>query len=206
VGSGIKPKALTCKTVLLTILVFCGLVLLFTLIGVLFAPPPTQIGTTRPTETIPGHLLELAGFGLLLGVGLAVIYGREGLPLVLLTPVLTVLLDLDHLPAYLGIAQTIRPAHSLVFIVTALAITSITIKRVEIDLVVLSATLAHMGIDTGLFAPFSPVTFDYYQLDPYRVPFLAGAVVTALVGGFVLRRRGSGTEPIGEESAKSALS
>ena len=203
-GSGIK-RALSYKTVLLTLLVYSGLVLLFTLIGVIFAPPSAQIGQTRPADTIPEHVLELAGFGLVLGLGLAVVYGRKGLPLVFLLPVLTVLLDLDHLPAYLGIAQTIRPAHSLVFVVTALAITAITIKRLEVDLVVLSATLAHMGIDTGLFAPLSPINFDYVQLDPYKVPFLVVAVLAVLAGGFVLRWKGLRIEPIAGELARSAL-
>jgi len=204
-GTGIKQEAITYKTVLFTLLLYCGLILLFTLIGVVFAPPPAQIGGTRPTDTISGHVLELGGFGLLLGLGLAAFYGRKGLPLAFLMPVLTVLLDLDHLPAYLGIPETIRPAHSFVFIIAALAITAITIKRPEVDLVVLSATMAHMGIDTGLFAPFSPLNFDYYQLDTYRVPLLVGAILTVLAGGYLLRRRGSRAGPTRKESAKSAL-
>jgi hypothetical protein len=187
--SGNGQKKLSYKTVLLTILIFCGLVLLFALFGVLLAPASAKIGGTRPADTIPGHLLELAGFGLLLGAVLVAIYGREGLPLVPLMPVLVVALDLDHLPAYLGVAQTIRPAHSLVFIIVILAITAITIKRLDIGLVVLSATLAHLGIDTGLFAPFSPVGFWYTQLDPYRIPLLACAVLAAIAAGVVARRK-----------------
>lgn len=188
-GNG--PSELTFKQVLLTILIFCGLVLLFTVIGVLLAPPASQIGSTRPADTIPSHLLELAGFGLVLGGGSAVIYGRKGLPLVLLIPVLTVLLDLDHLPAYLGAAQTIRPAHSLIFIIAVLSVTAITIKRMDIDLAVLSAVLGHLGIDTGLFAPFAPISFEYVQLDPYMVPLLAGAIFAAVAAGVVVRRRRS---------------
>jgi hypothetical protein len=118
-------------------------------------------------------------------------YGRKGLPLVVLAPILTVLLDLDHLPAYLGMSQTIRPAHSLLFIIAVLSITAITIKRLDIDLVVLSSTLAHMGIDTGLFAPLSPLSFGYTQLGPYRIPFLMGAIVAAVSAGIVLRKEGS---------------
>jgi len=206
VDSPNQPKGLSYKTVLLTIVTFCGLVLVFTLVGVFIAPTPAQVGGTRPSDTIPTHLLELAGVGLILGTGLAVIYGRDGLPLAFLLPVLTVLLDLDHLPAYLGMAQTVRPAHSIVFIVTVLVITAITIKRLEVNLVVLSATLAHLGIDTGIFAPFSPINFDYYPLDPYRVPFLAGATLTALAGGLVLRRRREGTKPVSKELPQTASS
>jgi hypothetical protein len=202
--SGNGQKRLSYKTVLFTILIFCGLVLLFALFGVFLAPASAKLGGTRPADTMPGHLLELAGFGLLLGAVLVAIYGREGFPLVPLMPVLIVALDLDHLPAYLGIAQTIRPAHSAVFIITVLAITAITIKRLEVDLVVLSATLAHLGIDTGVFAPFSPVSFDYYQLDPYRVPFLVCAILTAIVAGFVMKRRRSGTQSMRGELTEGA--
>jgi len=201
-----EVKRLSYKTFVLTILLFGGLVLLFTLVAVLISPASAQVGITRPADTIPGHLLELAGFGLLLGATLGIIYGREGLMLALLMPVLTVLLDLDHLPAYLGMAQPIRPAHSIVFVITVLAITAITIKRLEVDLVVLSATLAHMGIDTGIFAPFSPINFGYYQLDPYRGLFFVGAAATILVGGLVLRRRMFGTEPVRKELTQNATS
>jgi len=179
------------REVVLAIVVYCAVVLAFTAIGIFVAPRSAQIGITRPADTIPFHLAELALAGLLLGVGSAVLYGRKGLPLVILAPVLTVLLDLDHLPAYLGMSQTIRPAHSIVFVVVVLAITAITIKRLDIDLVVLSATFAHMGIDMGLFAPFSPISFGYVLLDPYRIPFLTAAVVCAVAAGIALRREGT---------------
>lgn len=182
----------TVKTVFLTIVVYCVVVIGFTVLAILLGPRGAQIGTTRPTETIPSHLAELAGVGLLLGLCSAIIYGMKGLHLVILAPVLTVLLDLDHLPAYLGTSQTIRPAHSLLFIPVVLAITAITIKRLDIDLVVLSATFAHMGIDTGLFAPFSPLSFGYVPLDPYRIPFLTAALICAVAAGITLRREGAG--------------
>jgi hypothetical protein len=153
------------------------------------APPESQVGGVRPANTIPAHLAELAGFGLLLGLAAAIFCGRKGLPLVFLAPTLIILLDLDHLPIYLGIAQPIRPAHSIVFVVTALALTAIVIKRLEIDLVVVSATLGHLGVDTGLFPPFSPFSFVYIQLDPYKAPLLIGAISAAIAAGVVLRQR-----------------
>jgi hypothetical protein len=174
-----------------TILIYIGVALIFTALALLLAPPAAQVGGTRPEETIPGHLAELAAFGLLLGLGGMVICGMKGLPLVFLTTVLTVALDVDHLPAYLGYAETIRPAHSLVFVVFALAATAITIKALDIELVVASSFMAHMAVDTGLFAPFSPITFGYVELGPYRLPFAAGAVVCALAAGAVLRMRAS---------------
>jgi hypothetical protein len=144
-------------------------------------------------DTIPGHLAELAAFGLLLGVGGMAVYGRKGLHLVFLTPVLTVLLDIDHLPSYLGLAEPIRPAHSFVFIAVALAATAITIKALDIELVMASAFMGHLAVDTGLFAPFSPISYGYIQLDPYKLPFAAGAVLCAVAAGVVLRRGVNGS-------------
>lgn len=160
-----------------------------------------QIGGTRDVYTIPGHVLELAGFGLLLGLGCMVVYGRRGLPFVFLVPVLTVLLDIDHLPAYLGFAQTIRPAHSLVFLVAVLAATAITFKSLDLELVIGSAFMGHLAIDTGLFAPFSPLSFQYFQLDPYRPLFIAGAVLCTLAAGAVLR---TGSENMNVRGGKVA--
>jgi hypothetical protein len=192
------------RQVIYTIIIFSSLVIAFTILGVLFSTPDAQSGRARPADTILPHLTELAGFGFLLGAGLAVVYGRKGLPLVFLTPALTLLLDLDHLPVYLGTAQPIRPAHSFLFLVVAVATMAITIKRLDLDLVVLSATLAHMGIDTGLFAPLSPINFDYVQLDPYRIPLLAGAVLAIAAAAFVLKREKPGVGSVSREMAIGA--
>lgn len=178
----------TFKLAILTAIIFGSIVLCFTVLGVLIAPQQAQVGKTRPEITIPSHLVELAGVGALLGAGAAIFYGRRGLPLVLLTPTLTVLLDLDHLPAYLGIAQPIRPAHSLIFIVVVLILTTIVIRRPDFDLVVLSAVMGHMGVDTGFFAPLAPFTFDYVSLDSYRLLLIIGAGVAALAAGILVRR------------------
>jgi hypothetical protein len=177
------------KQALFVTVIYALIALLFTLAGVYLGPQASQVGSTRAEETIPGHVLELAGFGLLLGLCCMVVYGRKGLPFVFLTPVLTVLLDIDHLPAYLGYAQTIRPAHSLLFLAAALAVTAITIKALDIDLVVVSAFMGHLAVDTGLFAPFSPLSFQYFQLDPYKPVFAIGAVLCTLAAGAVLRTR-----------------
>ena len=179
----------TWKSVGIAFLIYTSLALVFTLLAILMAPQSAEVGGTRPDETIPGHLAELALFGVLLGMGSAVVYGRKGLPLVVLTPALTVVLDIDHLPAYLGFAQTIRPAHSLVFLAVALAATAITIKALEIDLVVVAAFMGHLAVDTGVFAPLSPISFQYYELTPYRPAFALGALACALAAGVVLRRR-----------------
>jgi hypothetical protein len=181
--------------------IYGGIALLFTLFGLFLGPRGAQVGGTRAMYTIPEHVLELAGFGLLLGLGCMLIYGRKGLPFVFLISVLTPLLDIDHLPAYLGYAQTIRPAHSIVFLFAVLAVTAVTIRDLDIELVVVSAFMGHLAVDTGLFAPFSPISFEYIQLDPYR-PFLAvGAVVCALTAGAALRARRIGKISGGDKEA-----
>ncbi len=185
--AGKSDRKLTFRTTIQVGVVFGALVLLFTLLGVLLGPPDAMTGGTRPASTIPIHLAALAGFGLLMGAAAAALYGRKGLPLAVLIPALTVTLDLDHLPVYLGVAQPIRPAHSLLFIAAVLVITAITIKRPDVELAVLSAFLGHLGVDTGQFPPFSPFSFEYVQLDPLRVAFLVGAAASALAAGFMLR-------------------
>ena len=159
----------------------------FAFLGVLLSTPAAQIGGTRPDETIPSHLAELAAFGLLLGAPYVIALGRRALPLALASSAMTLVLDIDHLPAYLGYAQPIRPAHSLVFILVVSAIVAITIKAPGMNLIVLSAFLGHMAVDTGLIAPLSPLSFYYVQLDPYRLPFAAGAVLCAVAACLVLR-------------------
>jgi hypothetical protein len=176
------------------------LALAFTGLGMLLGPASAQVGGTRPADTIPDHIAELAAFGLALGLASMVVYGKQGLPFVFLTPVLTVLLDIDHLPAYLGLAEPVRPAHSAVFIACALAATAITIKAVDIELVMASAFMGHLAVDTGIIAPFSPLSFDYVQLTPYRLPLASAAVVTALAAGVVLRRRPPKAGAAGEGS------
>jgi len=176
------------------IMIYGGLALIFTAFGVFLAPSSALVGGTRPDETIPTHFTELAAFGLALGLVSVAIYGRRGMPVALLSSVLTVILDIDHLPAYLGYSETIRPAHSLVFIIAALAVATITIKAMDIELVMASAFMGHMAVDTGLFAPLSPLSFTYYQLDPYRIEFAVAAVLCALAAGVALRMRVKGEE------------
>jgi hypothetical protein len=187
--SGLDSPSHSWKQAAYVAIIYIALALVLTALGMLFAPSSAQVGGTRSVGTIPDHLLALAGFGLLLGLGSMIIYGRKGLPLVFLTPALTVGLDIDHIPAYVGYAETIRPAHSLVFVVAALAVTAITIKALDMELVVVSAFMGHMAVDTGLFAPFSPISFQYFQLDPYRLVFATGAILSALGAGVVLRMR-----------------
>jgi hypothetical protein len=170
-------------------LIFGSVALGFTLLGMFLGPSEAQVGGVRPEDTIAPHLAALAAFGLVLGLGGMLVYGRRGLPLVFLAPSLTIMLDIDHLPVYLGFSEPIRPAHSLIFLAFVLGIAAITIKALDIELVMASAFMGHMAVDTGIFAPFSPLSLQYFQLDPYRLLFAAGALVCALSAGLVLRMR-----------------
>jgi hypothetical protein len=60
------------------------------------------------------------------------------------------------------------------------------------ELILTSSFMAHLGVDSGLFPPFSPVSFEYIQVDPYRVPLLVGAVAFALLAGLHWRNRARG--------------
>ncbi len=177
------------RLVIQTLLLYSALVFLFTGLSLAFGGAANGTGGVRPIDTIPAHLAELAGFGLLLGVGTLVFYGRKGLWLLLLTPSLVLLLDLDHLPIYLGIPQPIRPAHSLVFLAAAVLLTAAIVRKLEIELILVSSFTAHLGVDTGVFPPLSPLNFDYLQLEPYRLPLLLVSVVLALAAGLMVRRR-----------------
>jgi hypothetical protein len=180
------------RTLVVACVVYSGMVLLFTLISLYTAPQNAKIGTFRPVPTIPLHelILVLLGFGL--GLIISVTLAKLDLGLVILAPALVVLTDLDHLPAYLGLAQPIRPAHSIIFIICTVALMATVIRKVSVELVSLSAFFAHLSADVGVFPPFSPASFQYYSIGEFRFPALLAAAVFALAAGFVVRRNRQG--------------
>ncbi|HZW85798.1 MAG TPA: hypothetical protein VFE91_07865 [Nitrososphaerales archaeon] len=180
------------RDVFWTAAIYSALVLAFTGLSLQFAPSSATVGGLRAADTIAPHLAELVGFGILLGLLSIAAYGAKGSYLVILSPLLVVLLDLDHLPAYLGVPQVIRPAHSLVFLLAVLVITGITLRRMEIELILLSSFTAHVGIDTGIFPLLAPFSYQYYYLMQFRIVAISIAIVSALAAGFVIRTRGRG--------------
>jgi hypothetical protein len=177
------------KEVLVTGGIFSGLALAFTAVSLLASPQAANIGSARPFSTIPTHEIELLAAGVILGVLALAAFGRGGVATALLLPALVVLLDLDHLPSFLGIAQPIRPAHSLVFLFADVVITTIILMRFDFSLIAVSAFTGHLGIDTGLVPPFSPFSFQYFQLDPYRVPLIVASAFFAFAAGYIMRRK-----------------
>ena len=178
------------RQVLITGVLFIALDLIFTVLALLTAPASANIGTARAMSTVPFHELELGVAGLVLGVVAVWIYGRGGAAPALLLPSLVILLDLDHTPALLGLAQPIRPAHSLLFLALDVTITTIILRRVDFGLLVVSAFSGHIGVDTGVIPPYSPVSFQYVGIAPYHALMLAISVLAAFSAGYFMRRKG----------------
>lgn len=187
--------ASTKNQAILALAIFTVLVLLITGISVLVGSPDVKVGSPRPLDTVPVHLLELAGFGIVLGIPILGICGRKGIGLAVLIPAMVVLLDLDHLPVFLGIAQPIRPAHSLVFLVTDMAATTIILRRLDFNLIIMSAFAGHLSVDTGLLPPLAPFSFQYIQLDQYRLPLVISSMILAILAGYIWRRENRSTRP-----------
>ena len=153
--------------------------------------PSTHIGTLRPEATIPPKLLQLASVGL--GIGLLASLAARSFDLRLITFgfAFTILLDLDHLPSVFGVEQTIRPDHSLAFLGISLVVLSLIVARgrPEIPVIFSSAFFGHMAADTGLFAFFAPISFDYTSLNELKIPFAILAIGLAILSGFLKFRR-----------------
>ncbi len=179
-----------------TVVVACGIygtmVLLFTLISLFVAPQNSQIGTFRPVSTIPFHELILGSLGLVLGLIVSLARKQLDFGLIILVPAFVVLTDLDHFPALLGLAQPIRPAHSIIFILCTVALMATVIRRTDVELVSLSAFFAHLSVDTGVFPPYSPISFQDYSIGEFRIPFLCAAIAFALAAGLAMKHNKHG--------------
>jgi hypothetical protein len=180
--SGLRPF-------LFTVVLYASLELLVTLISLYTRPQGSLVGVFRSADTIPLHLLYLFLGGVALGLLYVLVFRRFDLGLVLLIPTIVVLTDLDHLPSALGIDQPIRPTHSLIFVAVAFVLVATVIRRLDLSFAVMSGFFAHLAVDTGLFPPFSPVSFNYYTLGDYQPAFIALALSSALVAGYLGKRR-----------------
>lgn len=168
---------------------FAAVGLAFTALSLAMAPVATKVGTLRSLATIPLHEAELVAVGLAIGL-LASAASRRPDPLLILLPVAFVsLLDLDHLPAALGVAQPIRPAHSVFFLAAFVACLLLLRQPPEIGVLSIAAFLGHLGVDTGVFPLLFPLSLHYYSLTGYRVALVASAFVVALAAGSYSRSR-----------------
>ena len=46
-----------------------------------------------------------------------------------------------------------------------------------------------MAADTGVFAFFAPVSFHYFHLNDYRIPFAIASALLAVLAGYLARKR-----------------
>ena len=172
------------------IVAYIALDLVLTSIFIAMSPSAVDIGAIRPVATIPPKVTELILVGVALGLVASFAFRKIDFNLLTLSLAFVVLLDADHIPAALGFHEPIRPAHSIAFLLILLAVLTFTIKKQpEVELIAISAFLGHMAADTGEFSLLLPFSFAYSNLDPYRVPLAVGAVVFALLAGYVKYRR-----------------
>jgi hypothetical protein len=172
------------------VFVFLVINLGVTLLSILLSSPTAQIGSLRPLGTILPKLGELAFVGV--GLGFVSSITRQHLDLVLisLSAAFVALMDLDHLPSVFGLAEPIRPAHSIGFFFLIVAALSVFIKKQpEVELTFAASFFGHLAADTGIYAPLAPLSFEYVPLEGYMLPFAVGAVVFALIAGLVRRRK-----------------
>lgn len=174
------------------ILAVIALDLAVTAVFVLVSGKSVRIGTIRSAQTIPPKLLELLAVGLAVGV-LANLGRKPDASLVALGVAFVAMIDLDHLPSAMGVAQPIRPTHTIAFVAAEAALLLLLFsKRPEVALLAVASFLGHMAGDVGSFAPFAPFSFRYVSLSAYDVPLAIGAVALALLAGYAKRRRTGG--------------
>jgi hypothetical protein len=168
---------------------FVALGLTFTAISLLASPLDVRVGTLRSISTIPIHEFALIGTGLALSFLVMIGLRRFDLSSLLLSASFIVFLDLDHLPSALGIAQPIRPAHSLVFLAVLLVILNFVFKKpVKVQLTVVASFLGHLAVDTGAFPLLAPLSYAYYSLSSVDLALLGSAALIALLAGYLGRR------------------
>ncbi|MDA4126122.1 MAG: hypothetical protein OK452_02815 [Thaumarchaeota archaeon] len=168
--------------------VFIAVGLTFTAVSVLTSDIHFKIGTFRPIYSIPPHLVALSAMGLAVGFATSLFSIRFSMRPVILSVVLMLLFDLDHIPAALGIPQPIRPAHSLLFLgVVVLAELILLKKPIETGVLIGAAFLGHLAVDTGLFPLFYPFSMQYYALNSIYPWLYVSAFVLAIMAGLLTR-------------------
>ena len=175
------------------ILVVVVLDLAVALVFLAVSGKPARIGTLRAFSTVPSKLVELGIAGV--SVALVASITRRALDPSLMTLgiAFVLLLDLDHLPSLFGVAQPIRPAHSLTFLVIEAIALALVVKKGSVVLIAVASFFGHLAADTGIFAPFQPFSFQYISLDAYVVPLALVSLVFALAAGHLRRKEANMT-------------
>jgi hypothetical protein len=179
--------------------VVLALVLVVTVALLSLSGAATRIGTLRPVSTIPVKGAELVLTGAVVGFLVCAAERRLDVPLLTLAIAFVALIAVDHLPAALGIAQPIRPAHTFTFLAVEVVALGLAFRRrPELVLLAVASWFGHVAGDQGIFAFFAPFSFAYSPLGPYRVPFAIISAAFAIATGYLIRRRriGSGAAAI----------
>ena len=178
------------REVILPIAVIVALDLSVTVVFFAMSGATARIGTLRPVSTIPDKGLELVLVGAAVGFVACAAERRIDLSLLTLAVAFVGLIDADHLPSALGIAQPIRPAHTLAFLALEVVILAAAFRgRPEVPLLAVATWFGHVAGDAGEFALFAPFSFAYSSLGDFRVLFAIVSALFALATGYVVRRR-----------------
>jgi hypothetical protein len=178
------------RDVLPPIAVIVALDLAVTVVFFALSGATARIGTLRPVNTIPAKGLELVLVGAAVGLVACLVERRIDASLLTLAVAFVGLIDADHLPSALGIAQPIRPAHTLAFLALEVVVLAAVFRgRPELPLLAAAAWFGHVAGDTGEFALFAPLSFAYGSLGDFRVLFAIISAVFALAAGYLVRRK-----------------
>jgi hypothetical protein len=178
------------RDVLPPIAVIVALDLAVTVVFFALSGATARIGTLRPVNTIPAKGLELVLVGAGVGLVACLVERRIDVSLLTLAVAFVGLIDADHLPSALGIAQPIRPTHTLAFLAIEVVVLAAAFRgRPELPLLAAAAWFGHVAGDTGEFALFAPLSFAYGTLSDFRVIFAIISAVFALAAGYAVRRK-----------------
>lgn len=139
--------------------VFSIVNIVITWLSVILVPPSEAQGMLRPISAIPLKVLLLLMLGLSLGAAASFAARQLNLSFIICGAVLTLLLDLDHLPSVFQIPQPIRPAHSIIFLITVLTIVFLYTRKASLTVLTAATFFAHLGSDKPFFPLLSPFVF-----------------------------------------------
>lgn len=178
------------KETAILVFVFSSVTITITLLGVILVPPNEAQGVLRPISEIPLKALLLLMLGLILGTVPSLTTHRLNLSFIVSGGILTLLLDLDHLPTVFQIPQPIRPAHSIVFLIAVSVLVYLSTRKASLTVLTGSAFFAHLGSDKAFFPLLSPFIFDITEFSPevsYSLVLVAFAL--ALITGLLEKKQ-----------------
>ena len=193
------------KRFIFGVIIFVTIDLAFTTIAVQSASPNDAIGSLRPIGSITPKVAQLLTVGAAVAFVPILVLRKVSPELALSALVFTPLLDADHLPVMLGIPQPIRPAHSFVFMVVVASAIYLFIRRLDIALVAVSATMMHLAADSPSFPLISPLSVELYKLGTLEhSALLGGSILIAVTSGYVARKKRDQIQDSPELSAMSS--